>query len=850
MASAKDPSRSEPRDAGTNDAATLCNAPPCLDMILDAVIAIAVTITSFLFLVRPLEMRRPVIIGASDRSIITGFHEAELDQMEGRPFRWTTAEATVRIPAQGATDHLLTLRLAAPTGAASSTSQPVVIELNRTSLATLSVLPAPRVYRLLAPRHRIAIAGNDITLRTTTTRVAGDRRDLGVVAFALTFAALDETAWLPPVQTAAIGSAALLLLIALRMLDIGALRWIVVALFAAISLSMRHSDLRFAQRWEALLLTIGLAVTFALCTVVIMWWTGRRNVSSAHDTYQSLSQATPQTVPASALPSPPFHHSRTAFYLLLTTFAAILAILLLMPLVPEPTRSIPGPPGDNLEYVWKLRWFADALVQRQSPTFVPHLFYPNGHELALSELTPAHTLLGLPLTLLTGPTLTHNILIIASFTLTTLFTALLAERLGAGRLGAFVAGIGVGFCLWRYQHTLGQINMIGTQWVVLAFYGLEGFIRRRSAFDAALTGTGVALAAWSSWYYGPTLWLLMALWLLLRQSWQETRSLLWTAGPAALAAPLVALALLAPYAQPTFQTLHGGNSRHDYASLLSLSARPLDYLTPSRYHALWGAWSAQIAPDTAGAQLVAPGFALLILAGIGVWRRRQSTVMRMLLIIGGVCFVMSLGPELRLGDQTIPLPAFLAYEHIPGLRSIRAWSRMAFYVQICIGLLASLSLTGFAQQPRMRQMIGLIMVCGVILETLHLTPWSTSTLPRPVDRWLAAQPGSGATLQVPDSFSGPVEYYTLFSQRPSLTGYGTFLPTGATVDMAWMHEFPLPRALTTIRRLGGEYVLVRRNAMDREWPGWRERAAQRPELTQVYEDGEFTVYHIMTGWQP
>jgi hypothetical protein len=524
-------------------------------------------------------------------------------------------------------------------------------------------------------------------------------------------------------------------------------------------------------------------------------------------------------------------------------------VLLLAPLTPDPARFVPGPPGDNLEYVWKLQWFADAIAERRSPTFVPYLFYPTGYELAYSELTPAHTLLGLPLTLLAGSTLTYNVLIVISFVLTTLLTALLAERLGAGRLGAFAAGIGVGFCLWRYQHTLGQMNMIGTQWTVLALYGLEGFIRRRSSSDAALMGTGVALAAWSSWYYGPTLWLIMALWLLMRWPWKETRALR-TAGPAALTATLVALALIAPYAQPTIQALRGGDTRHEYASLLSLSARPLDYLTPSRYHAIWGAWSAQIAPDTAGAQLVAPGFALLALAGVGAWRWRRSPIMWTLLIIAGVCFVLSLGPELRLGDRTIPLPALLAYEHIPVLRSIRAWSRMAFYVQICVGLLAALGLTGFAQWRRAWQALGVVAVCGVLLEVAHAAPWSASTAPRPVDRWLATRPGSGATLQVPDSFSGPVEYYTLFSQRPSLTGYGTFQPAGATVDMAWMREFPFPRAVTTIQRLKGEYVLVRRSAMDREWPGWRERAAQRPELAQVYEDDEFTVYRIVTGPHP
>lgn len=827
MASATNPSHSEPGAAGTDDAAAVRYAPPRFNLILDAVMVIAVAITSFVFLNRPLDTQHLVIIGASDRGIATGFHGAEISQADGRPFRWTTAEATVRLPAHGVTDHLLMLRLAAPTGVAPSMPQAVAVDLNRTHLATLPVLPAPRVYRLLAPHHRIAIAGNDITLRTATTRVPGDRRDLGVVAFAVTCAALNETAWLPSVQAAAVTGAAWALLIALRSSGIGALRWIVVALFTLISLSMRHSDLRFAHRWEALLLTLGLATVFALFLLITARWKGSE---------ASVERST-------------FNAHHLAFPLIITGVATLLAVLLLAPLTPDPARFVPGPPGDNLEYVWKLQWFADAIAERRSPTFVPYLFYPTGYELAYSELTPAHTLLGLPLTLLAGSTLTYNVLIVISFVLTTLLTALLAERLGAGRLGAFAAGIGVGFCLWRYQHTLGQMNMIGTQWTVLALYGLEGFIRRRSSSDAALMGTGVALAAWSSWYYGPTLWLIMALWLLMRRPWKETRSLR-TAGPAALTAPLVALALIAPYAQPTIQALRGGDTRHEYTSLLSLSARPLDYLTPSRYHAIWGAWSAQIAPDTAGAQLVAPGFALLALAGVGAWRWRRSPITWTLLIIAGVCFVLSLGPEFRLGDRTIPLPALLAYEHIPVLRSIRAWSRMAFYVQICVGLLAALGLTGFAQWRRAWQALGVVAVCGVLLEVAHAAPWSASTAPRPVDRWLATQPGSGATLQVPDSFSGAIEYYALFSKRPSLTGYGTFEPAGATADLVWLREFPSERALTTLRRLGGEYILVRRNAMDRERPGWRERATQQPELAQVYEDDEFTVYRIVTGPHP
>lgn len=826
-------------------------------IVLNIAITIAIALVSAALLIRPLETQQQVIIGASDRGIVTGFHEAEFSASEGRPFRWTTAEASLRLSARGLTDHALALRLAAPPGVSAIAPQLVDVELNAASLATLPVTTVPRIYRLLAPRSLISANENTITLRTATTRLPGDRRDLGVAAFAVTFAALSESSWLAPVQTIAVTGAALTLLMALQASGIGALRWAVVALFALISLSMRHSDLRFAQRWEALLLTFGLTIIFALFVVLIARRQQDRNIASTRDVQQPDSETHSGVQPNASEPGPeasvepatcnpqpatcnPQHLS---FTLLVTSAATLMTAFILAPLIPDPMRFVPGPPGDNLEYVWKLQWFADALAERRSPTFVPYLFYPTGYELAYSELTPAHTLLGLPLTRLAGPTLAYNLLIVASFILTSLFTALLAQRLGAGRLGALIAGIGVGFCLWRYQHALGQMNMVGTQWIVLALYGLEGFIRWRRAHDALLTGLGVALAAWSSWYYGPILWLMLALWLIMRHPWRETRALL-SAWPAALTAPLIALALLAPYAHPTLQALRGGETRHDYASLLELAAYPLDYLTPSRYHALWGAWAAQIAPETAGARLVAPGFVLLALAGVGMWRWRRSAVAWTLLGIGIVSFVLSLGPELRVGDWTISLPALLAYEHVPVLRSIRAWSRTAFYVQVCVGLLAALSLTGFAQWRRAWQALGVIALCGVLLEAAHAAPWSASTDPRPVDRWLANQPGSGATLQVPDSFSGAIEYYALFSKRPSLTGYGTFEPAGATADMAWLREFPSERALMTLRRLGGEYILVRRAAMDREWPGWRERVAQRAELALVYEDDEMTVYRL------
>src|SRR5262249_16262140 len=70
------------------------------------------------------------------------------------------------------------------------------------------------------------------------------------------------------------------------------------------------------------------------------------------------------------------------------------------PLIPPfATHIVGGYGGDNFEYLWKVQWFADALASGYgSPVFAPQVFYPTGADLTISELTPAHTLLGAPLT--------------------------------------------------------------------------------------------------------------------------------------------------------------------------------------------------------------------------------------------------------------------------------------------------------------------------------------------------------------------------------------------------------------------------------------------------------------------
>ena len=54
---------------------------------------------------------------------------------------------------------------------------------------------------------------------------------------------------------------------------------------------------------------------------------------------------------------------------------ALLALLLTWPLVTHLRSAVPGPPGDNLEYVWKLWWFKEAITTPGvSPFYNPAIF--------------------------------------------------------------------------------------------------------------------------------------------------------------------------------------------------------------------------------------------------------------------------------------------------------------------------------------------------------------------------------------------------------------------------------------------------------------------------------------------
>ena len=191
---------------------------------------------------------------------------------------------------------------------------------------------------------------------------------------------------------------------------------------------------------------------------------------------------------------------RTALFALAM---AGLGVLMTWPIITRLSTSVPGPPGDNFEYVYKLWWFKTALFDRgTSPFFIQDVFYPFGYPVALSETTLSNTILGLPLTALAGEVAAYNLLVIWSFVLSGLGAFLLARRLSHSTAGGVIAGVAFAFAPYRLAHIgAGHLPLLGTGWLPFVLLYEERFIRRRARRDAALMGLFFGLFALSSWYY-------------------------------------------------------------------------------------------------------------------------------------------------------------------------------------------------------------------------------------------------------------------------------------------------------------------------------------------------------------
>lgn len=289
---------------------------------------------------------------------------------------------------------------------------------------------------------------------------------------------------------------------------------------------------------------------------------------------------------------------------------AVLAIAFTWPVAPRLGSVGRFDTGDGHWSIWCVAWVAHALATDPGDLYDANIFYPHEDTLAYSENNIVAGALGLPAYALTGnPYATHNLAMLAAYTLAFVSAWALARHLTGQTDVAIAAGIAFAFCPFMFART-AHIQL-------MMFFGLPltlVALHRAVAAPSALRGLGLGLAlvtaALSCGYYGIFAALLAGFGLIFfalsRGLWRQRAY--WVCG---VIAAVASIAIVSPFFVPYLRVQAELGFTRSVEEAAFYSADWQAWLASSAWahrwlHPLLGGWS----------EVLFPG-ALTTIGGIG-----------------------------------------------------------------------------------------------------------------------------------------------------------------------------------------------------------------------------------------
>lgn len=554
--------------------------------------------------------------------------------------------------------------------------------------------------------------------------------------------------------------------------------------------------------------------------------------------------------------------TRLSFPLATTALFVVLTLWWTRPLLPVLATAYMLPAkdptllmrGDAMLTSWMLAWGAHALRTNPLGLFHANIFYPLPWTFAFSENLLAGTLLVFPIDLaFHNPTLDDNVLVLASFVLGGLGTALLVRELGGGVLAAWLAGVVFAFDTFRFG-SLAHVQALSSHWMPFAMLALHRCLR--TGRGAGLVAATVCLVGWSSIYYAYFFGLALALfvpahWLLGCPAAPGGRR----RALAGLAVAAVGIAIIfVPYgiAREIYSLARRSGEAWFFAAkgitYLGAIADPVGYVT-QRYVA------DKNVPMVLGLGTL-PLMAIGVAAGASA-RHGGRRVALAYLLVGVWLALVSLGPMLQwrtLLDPGIPGPWAALSAWVPGFDALRVPVRASTIVVLAGAVLAGLGADALwrrAHGPVARAALAGLLAGVAVAEgwrapiEISAVPWAATGVP-PVYRWLAAQPGDDAIVELPLGVTAYDSRATLLSTRHwrrVLNGYSGFTPT-TTYLRAALFVFPQPSALQLLADLRVRWILMHTADLRPPQLGLCGAGPLPPELRLAYHDATECVLEL------
>jgi hypothetical protein len=348
--------------------------------------------------------------------------------------------------------------------------------------------------------------------------------------------------------------------------------------------------------------------------------------------------------------------------------------------------------SDPSIFMWSLAWWPHALLHGLNPFFTTAVFAPDRVDIGGATTVPAAALALAPVTLLVGPVVSYNLLMLASPVLAAFFAFLLCRYITRSFAPSLVGGYLFGFSAYMFGQLLGHLHLVLVfpipAAVHLTLRLIDGRIGEKS-FIALMALALVALLGFSTE--------LALIFVLLGGVALVAAFVLAPAARgrliAAVKPTLIAGAVAAVVASPVIYYGLKGNVTAGTQGLGDLfGGDALGFFVPTIIIRLgrkyFAAVSAGFTSGDASESGIYLGLPLLLIIARYTITRWRATTTRILVVMLAVVVVLLLGSRLHIATYpTIPLP-WKVIDHSL-LREVVP-ARLGLYMFLIVGIIAAM----------------------------------------------------------------------------------------------------------------------------------------------------------------
>jgi len=498
--------------------------------------------------------------------------------------------------------------------------------------------------------------------------------------------------------------------------------------------------------------------------------------------------------------------------------------------------------GDELVIAWIQNWVIHSLTTNPFSLFEANIYYPYHNSLAFSDLFLTSSILSLiPLKIIGEPIVTVNFTLISSLVMLGFFTYLLIYYLTKDFCISVLGGMLIIFSPAVLDKVV-HLQILSIQWVPLSILFFIIFIRTQKTRYLILSLIVFLLQTYNSFL--PGYFIAFSLFIISLYSWfydkKKTKKLITKNNILFI---VLSFILLIPIVIPYYSVSNEFAYKRDIRDAIHFAIQPEDLLYPGSstrlkdylYFLPFNKFSqnGEFKPGYLG-------FVLSLLCIIALYYfiknfKKNGFYIRSFITISLLGFILSLGPVLHLGRQTIHkpflivLPYTLFYYILPGFQGFRNSSRWEMLFIFGIVVVATLILHNLFKRYSFKRkvIIYLLLFLGIIAEfsfPMHFEEIIQRKDFPLVYSWLTTTPGDTKIIELPiynwNMWPGTQnellrQYYSTLHFRKMVNGYTGFSPPpwqNLVVNIS--KDFPSDDITKLLKQINIDYIVIHKKEYD------------------------------------